>query len=105
MDGKIIQEAEGIVNGSGFVRMTKPQTFASGAKVTIQTNFTPQVLLAVVSYNRRQEWGSSLCFRPESIVYFPGMGQELTVDVWGDNYIELTPTTTDGFFFTVTVLG
>lgn len=105
MDGKIIQEVEGIVNGSRFVKMTKPHTFASVTKVTIQMNFTPQVLLAVLSYNRRQEWGSSLCFRPESIVYFPNMGQELTVNVWGDNYVELTPTTTDGFLFTVTVLG
>ena len=45
MDGKIIQEVEGIVNGSGFVRMTEPQTFnETHTSYTISTDFTPKMV-------------------------------------------------------------
>lgn len=52
MDGKIIQEVEGIVNGSGFVKMSKPQTFLEkNTHYTISTDFTPKMVCITTSSN------------------------------------------------------
>lgn len=50
MDGKIIQEVEGIVNGSGFVKMavvTFP--YSSSSTRTLYTDFTPKIVFAWVN--------------------------------------------------------
>lgn len=52
MDGKIIQEVEGIVNGSGFVKMSEPQTFReTNTPYTISTDFTPKMVCITTSSN------------------------------------------------------
>lgn len=52
MDGKIIQEAEGIVNGSGFVRMSEAQTFReTDTPYTISTDFTPKMVCVTSESN------------------------------------------------------
>lgn len=45
MDGKIIQEVEGIVNGSGFVRISEIWTATSVKDHTINTNFVPKIII------------------------------------------------------------
>lgn len=45
MDGKIIQEVEGIVNGSGFTKMAMATYPTSGSK-TLNTDFTPKIVFA-----------------------------------------------------------
>lgn len=48
MDGKIIQEVEGIVNGSGFTKMAMATYLTSGSK-TLYTDFTPKIVFALDS--------------------------------------------------------
>lgn len=48
MDGKIIQEVEGIVNGSGFTKMAMATYPTSGSK-TLDTDFTPKIVFALSS--------------------------------------------------------
>lgn len=45
MDGKIIQEVEGIVNGSGFTKMAMATYPTNGSK-TLNTDFTPKIVFA-----------------------------------------------------------
>lgn len=45
MDGKIIQEVEGIVNSSGFVRMSKIVSTSARVTQTIYTDFVPKIIL------------------------------------------------------------
>lgn len=52
MDGKIIQEVEGIVNGSGFVKMSEPQKFLeTNTHYTISTDFTPKMVCITLFSN------------------------------------------------------
>lgn len=46
MDGKIIQEVEGIVNGSGFTKMAMAIYPTNGSK-TLYTDFTPKIVFAL----------------------------------------------------------
>lgn len=46
MNGKIIQEAEGIVNGSGFTKMVMATYPTNGSK-TLNTDFTPKIVFAL----------------------------------------------------------
>ena len=48
MNGKIIQEVEGIVNGSGFTKMAMATYPTSGSK-TLNTDFTPKIVFALDS--------------------------------------------------------
>lgn len=48
MDGKIMQEVEGIVNGSGFTKMAMATYPTSGSK-TLNTDFTPKIVFALSS--------------------------------------------------------
>lgn len=48
MDGKIIQEVEGIVNGSGFTKMAMATYPTNGLK-TLYTDFTPKIVFALNS--------------------------------------------------------
>ena len=97
MDGKIMQEA------TGFVGITEPQKIAYNTTVTIQTNFTPKILLANAIINSRYNIGLGL--KPDSVVYFPSAGQYITVDDWGDSYIKFSTVNISGLSFLVTVLG
>lgn len=49
MNGKIIQEAEGIVNSSGFVKMVVVTFPYSSSTETLHTDFTPKIIFAWVS--------------------------------------------------------
>lgn len=48
MDGKIIQDVEGIVNSSGFSKMAMATYSTSGSK-TLNTDFTPKIVFALSS--------------------------------------------------------
>lgn len=72
MDGKIIQEVEGIVNGSGFVRMSEPQTFESvNTPYTISTDFTPKMVFVTT------DGLSGFAIRNQPVVYIQASGRSL----------------------------
>lgn len=97
MNGKIIQEAEGIVNGSGFVRMSEPVQVIGIQKYTITTDFVPKVILVSTETN-----GAGLGIKPCKSIFSPGQYAMLSDIVWNDNSVTFSA---NNLTYTVVVLG
>lgn len=97
MDGKIIQEVEGIVSKSGFVRMSEAQTFSASSSGTIQTDFIPKVLLIALDGPP-----STLCVKPNDYAVNNLNKSALDNIVWGENYVSFK---TRDWGATIIVLG
>lgn len=97
MDGKIIQEVEGIVNGSGFVKMSKPQEFVgTGSNRKIVVDFIPKVIL-VSSPNGYSGLAIKPCAEATSNRYLM-----LSSIVWSENSVTFS---TNDLTYIITVLG
>lgn len=97
MDGKIIQEVEGIVNGSGFVKMSKPQEFVgTGSNRKIVVDFIPKVILA-----SSPSGYSGLAIKPCAEVTSNGYSM-LSSIVWSENSVTFS---TNNLTYIITVLG
>lgn len=98
MDGKIIQEVEGIVNGSGFVKMSEPQEFVGlGSNRKIFVDFIPKVILVSSTKNGQ----SGLAIKPCTEVVSNGYTM-LSSIVWSENSVTFN---TNNLTYMVTVLG
>lgn len=97
MDGKIIQEVEGIVNGSGFVKMSEPQEFVgTGSNRKIVVDFIPKVILASSTNG-----DSGLAIKPCTEVTSNGYAM-LSSIVWSKNSVTFS---TNNLTYMITVLG
>ena len=97
MDGKIIQEVEGIVNGSGFVKMAESQEFVgTGSNRKIVVDFIPKVILASTPSGY-----SGLAIKPCTEVTSRGYTMLYSI-VWGENSVTFN---TSNLTYMVTVLG
>lgn len=97
MDGKIIQEVEGIVNGSGFVKMSEPVQITGNQKYTITTEFVPKVVLVSTKID-----GAGLGIKPCERISGPGQYIMLSGIVWSENSVTFS---TNNLTYIVTVLG
>lgn len=97
MDGKIIQEVEGIVNGSGFVKMAESQEFVgTGSNRKIVVDFIPKVILA-----SSPSGYSELAIKPCTEVTSEGYSMLRSI-VWSENSVTFS---TNNLTYIVTVLG
>lgn len=98
MDGKIIQEVEGIVNGSGFVKMAESQEFVgTGSNRKIVVDFIPKVILV----SSTTSGYSGLAIKPCTEVNSAGYSMLYSI-VWGENSVTFN---TNNLTYMVTVLG
>lgn len=97
MDGKIIQEVEGIVNGSGFVKMAESQEFVgTGSNHKIVVDFIPKVILV-----SSPSGYSGLAIKPCTEVASEGYLMLHSI-VWSENSVTFS---TNNLTYIVAVLG